>query len=100
MSQAIDFIKRLEDTEFSELLQRYYITATIKFAAEHGYSFTEADYIDAISSGGVESLELNDDALEKIAGGVLSFDGLKDKMKFTTMAVGEEGGGGISRLGW
>ena len=87
MSQAKDFLDKLaSDDSLSKELQLCYVVATVKFASKNGYSFTPDEYLEASLEN--DEQDLDTDQLESVAGGVIS------ARIATTMAVGEEGGGG------
>lgn len=96
MNQANEFLAKMKDKEFAKELEQEYLTATIRFAAQHGYSFTEEDYAKAISENDPTTEEMTEDELERTAGGIANWQA--NKYKVTTMAVGEEGGGAFLNM--
>ena len=84
MSHATAFIDRVQtDAELRQQAQHAGIDALVRLAAEHGYTFTADEYLEAAKiyaeEHSLDTMELSDKDLSTIAGGP---DGHVDSISF------------------
>jgi predicted ribosomally synthesized peptide with nif11-like leader len=96
MSQLSDFLAAVDNDEsLQSSLQLKYAEATIKFAAEHGFSFSLEEYISSLSVDDEQvEQELRLEELKEVSGGNMrNLLGQIQQSSPRTMAMGEDGRG-------